>query len=142
MAFQLSEKGKLVQRHAEPRALANTNGFQGGADLPLSGLATLEAGEKNAALADVTFPAATAASNKTATRKWAPMGNVDKFEEKKLAHTDYHADAATNGWDFYPCATFKDTLTSGTRMQSLMGRLAAIRGRVEFNNKIARRSHD
>ena len=114
------------------------NGFQGGADLLLSGLAILEAGEKNTALVDVTFPAATAASNKTATRKWAPTENIDKFEEKKLAHTDYHADAATNGWDFCPCATFKDTLTSGTRMQSLMGRLAATRGRVEFNGDLHR----
>ena len=26
--------------------------------------------------------------------KWAPMENIDKFEENKLAHTDYHADAA------------------------------------------------
>ena len=67
-------EGKLGSRHVEPRALANTNGFQGGADLLLSGLATLEAGEKNTALVDVTFPAATAASNKTATRKWAPYG--------------------------------------------------------------------
>ena len=131
-------EGKIGSRHVEPRALANTNGFQGGADLLLSGLAILEAGEKNAALVDVTFPAATAASNETATRKWAPMENIDKFEEKKLAHTDYHADAAINGWDFYPCATFKDTLTSGTRMQLLMGRLAATRGRVEFNGDLHR----
>ena len=54
------------------------------------------------------------------------------------AHTDYHADAALNWWDFYTCATFKDTLTSGTRMQSLMGRLAATRGRVEFNGDLHR----
>ena len=116
------------------------NGFQGGADLPLSGLATLDAGEKNAALVDVTFPAATATSNETATRKWAPMENIDRCEEKKIAHTDYHADAATNGRDFYPCAMFKDTLTScsGSCMQSLMGRLAATRGRVEFNGDLHR----
>ena len=54
----------------------------------------------------------------------------------KLAHTDYHADAAMNGWNFYPCATFKDTLTSGSGMQSLMGRLAATRRRVEFNGDL------
>ena len=131
-------EGKVGSRHVEPRALANTNGFQGGADLLLSGLAILDAGEKNTALVAVTFPAATATSNKTATRKWAPMENIDKFEEKKLAHTDYHADTGLNGWDLYPCAIFKDTRTSGTRMQLLMERLAATRGRVEFNGDLHR----
>ena len=86
----------------------------------------------------MTFPAATATSNETATRKWAPMENIDRFEEKKLARTDYHADAAISGWDFYPCTMFKDTLTSGSGMQSLMGRLAATRGRVEFNGDLHR----
>ena len=38
-------EGRIGSRHAEPRALANTNGFQGGADLLLSGLAMLDAGE-------------------------------------------------------------------------------------------------
>ena len=55
------------------------------------------------------------------------MENIDKFEDEKFVHTGHHADAATSGWDFYPCATFKDTLTSGSRMQLLMGRLAATR---------------
>jgi hypothetical protein len=41
---------------------------------------------------------------------------------------DYDADAAESGWDFYPCAMFKDTLTSGTHMQLLMGRLARDQG--------------
>ena len=42
-------EAKIGSRHVAPRALANTNGFQGGADLLLSGLAILEAGEKNTA---------------------------------------------------------------------------------------------
>ena len=33
-------EGRIGSRHVEPRALANTNGFQGGADLLLPGLAT------------------------------------------------------------------------------------------------------
>ena len=52
---------------------------------------------------------------------------MDRFKEKKLAHTGYHADAAINGWNFYPCVMFKDTLTSGSCMQSLMGRLVCPR---------------
>ena len=108
---------RIGSRHVEPRAFANTNGFQGGADLLLSGLATLDAGGKNAASVDGTFPVATATSNETETRKWTPQENVDSFEDGKIAHADYDADAALNGWDFYPCPTFKDTLTSGIRMQ-------------------------
>ena len=57
----------------------------------------LDAVEKSTALVDVTFPAATATSNKTATSKWAPMENIDRFKDKKFAHTDYHADAAISG---------------------------------------------
>ena len=33
---------------------------------------------------------------------------------------------------------FKDTLTSGSRMQLLMGRLAATKGRVKFNGDLRR----
>ena len=44
-----------------------------------------------------------------------------------------------NGWNFYPRAISKDTLTSGSCMQSLMGRMAATRGRVEFNGDLHRK---
>ena len=79
----------------------------------LSGLAILDRGEKNTTLLDVTFPAATATSNKIETRKWSSQENMDRFNDKQITHTEYDADAALNGWDFYPCAIFKDTRTSG-----------------------------
>ena len=66
----------------------------------LSALAILDVGEKNTALVDVTFPAATATSNKTGTRNWSPQENIDKiniFEDKKTTHTEHDADAAKNG---------------------------------------------
>ena len=53
-------EGRIGSRHVEPRTLAKPNGYQGGADLLLSGLTILDAGEKNTNLVDVTFPAATA----------------------------------------------------------------------------------
>ncbi len=71
------------------------------------------------------------------------MENIDRCEEKKIAHTDYHADVATNGWDFYPCAMFKDTLTSGSCITAISDgtsalEVAATRGRVEFNGDLHR----
>ena len=58
--------------------------------------------DKNTALVDATFPAATATSNKTGTGKGGHHRSIDRFEDTQTAHTDYDADAAEQGWDFYP----------------------------------------
>ena len=122
----------------EPRKITlQSNGFEGGPDIKLSGMQMVAEGDSSVALIDVTYPVAENPTNIPTMMKATKPGAVAKAAElKKYKDREYAYVAARNGFQFYGAAMEKESLAQGQGFYELLKRIAAHRHGEDFNADI------